>query len=168
MPWAWVRPADPGLLARRPLLDLGVGDGQTLAAIAQGERVVGIDRSPDALRAARRVVRGGLLRGDARTVPIRTASVGTVLAADLVHHLDDDVMDVVLREARRVLVPGGVLLAWWWSSDGTAAPDAPAHPRDLGAVAAAAVRAGFERADPLDLVVVEGAGPPTVGIVARR
>jgi hypothetical protein len=55
MPHSWIRPVSPTVLAERPLLDIGTGDGQTLAALAQGAGIrVGVDRSLPALRMAAR------------------------------------------------------------------------------------------------------------------
>lgn len=166
MAWAWVRPRDQGLLAARPLLDLGCGDGQTLRALVRpGGLVVGLDRSPVTLRAARRTLDRPLAAADARHLPVRDGAAQVVLAADLLHHQDDIDLGVVLGEARRVLVAGGRLVAWWYGSHGRPAPDAPRFPRTYGQVEEAARTAGFSETAPLDLEAPK-AGPATVGLVA--
>lgn len=166
MAWTWVRPRDQGLLAARPLLDLGCGDGQTLRALVRPSGlVVGLDRAPMALRAARRTLDRRVAAGDARRLPVRDGAVQVVLAADLLHHHDNVDLGVVLSEARRVLVAGGRLVAWWYGEPGRPAPDAPSFPRTYGQVEDAARDAGFSETAPLDLEAPE-AGPPTVGLVA--
>lgn len=169
MPWAWVRPADPDVLIGRPLLDLGIGDGQTLAALAHpGGLVIGMDESSAVLRAARGTVDVGLVRAEATAIPVRTSAVGTVLAADLVHHLSDDALGSMLAEAVRVLMPDGAFVAWWWTAAGTPAPDAPAYPRELDVVVQRTGAAGFASVEELALVLASDAGPRTVGMLARR
>ena len=49
------------------------------------------------------------MQGDASALPFRPASFDAVVAAFVINHMADPVP--VLREARRVLRPGGVLLA---------------------------------------------------------
>jgi ubiquinone/menaquinone biosynthesis C-methylase UbiE len=167
MPWTWVRPADERLLDGRPLLDLGTGDGQTLAAVVRGPGpVIGLDRSVQALRAARRSTQTALVAGDAERLPIAEGRISVVVAADLFHHLDDGTLERVLREVRRVLRPGGHLLAWWYRDRPHPAPDAPQHPRAGSRVGETALRSGFTRSEPLRLVLATDAGPATVGIHA--
>src|SRR5438552_3966894 len=119
VPFAFVRPSDPALLAGRPLLDLGTGDGQTVRTLAPDGFVVGLDRTPELLRAS------GLARAvcsEATALPLSPGSFRTILAADLFHHLDNDHLGVALAEVRRVLRPDGVLVAWWYASPGRPAP----------------------------------------------
>lgn len=161
MPFTFVRPADTRLLDERPLLDLGTGDGQTLRTLAPDLRdIVATDRSFDVLRSA------GVPRvvcAEAGTLPFVDDSFATVLAADLFHHIED--LEAVLSEIRRVLRPDGRLVAWWYERAAHGAPDAPRFPRSFEEVAshwpAARVRA-------LDLEIVIGGGPPTVGLLGRR
>lgn len=167
MAWTWVRPRDTDLLAARPLLDLGTGDGQTLAALTRpGGVVVGVDRSLEGLRAARRSLDRPLLAADARRLPFRDGSFRVVLAADLLHHHDDEALGRVLAEARRALTADGRLVAWWYGEPGRAAPDAPRFPRGFGDVARAVRGAGFSEVRDLALET-PGTGPRTIGLVAE-
>lgn len=151
------------------MLDLGTGDGQTITRLGRSAGlVVGLDRSPLALRAARRAGLPAAVAGDAARLPFRKASFGTVLAADLLHHLDDETLRRVLAEIRAVLRRSGRLVAWWYATAPRAAPDAPAYPRSLNAVIRAAENAGLGGLEPLDLEVVLPGGPETVGVIARR
>ncbi len=159
MAWTWVRPADPAVLAGRPLLDLGTGDGQTLDALAPTGFVVGIDRRLN-------VLRPGALNAEASHLPFRDGAFATVLAADLFHHFDDAEIAGVLAEIHRVIAPGGRLVAWWYEQISDRSPDAPRHPRGVDQVLRLARGAGLD-VEPLD-VVSAVATSPTIAIVASR
>ena len=133
MAWTWVRPDDPTLLHHRPLLDIGVGDGQTAAALAPG--AIGLDARIDALRAARRTV-WPLVAGRASAIPFRDARFATVLAADLFHHSAVDLgrADAVLvrvfvtprmhgvhhgHRPEQTHANWGVVFSWWDRLHGT-------------------------------------------------
>ena len=156
----FVRPRDGSLLAKRPLLDIGCGDGQNVLAAA-GADAIGIDRSLEVLRAARQSGLTRIAAANADALPFRVSSFEVVLAADLFHHVDD--LRPVMDEIRSVLRPGGLLVAWWYSSAPHAAPDAPRFPRGFDAVAA-----HWPGAEPLSLEIVLGGGPTTVGLLGRR
>ncbi len=92
-------------------LDLGCGAGPGLRFFAQrGLGAVGLDRSRYALEQARRLAAPqGLVEGDlANGLPFREASFDIVLASEVIEHLHDG--PAFLRECRRVLRPGGVLI----------------------------------------------------------
>lgn len=100
--------------------DLGCGMGTfTLEAAARGAFAIGVDPATAAVEAARRVAAAeaaGLgtvfVRGDAAVLPLADGSVDVVLAADLTEHLDDVTLARVLREASRVVRPGGRLVLY--------------------------------------------------------
>jgi ubiquinone/menaquinone biosynthesis C-methylase UbiE len=119
-----------GPVAGARVVDLGSGTGAMAAALARGGRprdLVLADRVPAMLeRARRRVARAApgvpvrALVADARAVPLADGAADLVTAANLLHLLAPADALAVLREARRLLAPGGraVLLDH-------AAPDTP-------------------------------------------
>jgi SAM-dependent methyltransferase len=119
----YVPPADAeysgGPDGRRRILDLGCGTGGVLAHLAAFGQAYGIDPSPEAAgfchqRGLTMALASGL------DLPFADQMFEAVLALDVIEHVEDDVG--VLREARRVLRPGGVVvitvpaLPWLWSS----------------------------------------------------
>jgi len=98
--------ATPGVI-----VEVGCGHGQLLerlraAAGQRGPTVVGIDPS----RAAGALPAKGLagVRGDGERLPFRDAALRGVVYDGALHHLID--YRAALREAHRVLVPGGRLV----------------------------------------------------------
>ncbi|MGV9533550.1 class I SAM-dependent methyltransferase [Streptosporangium sandarakinum] len=90
-------------------LDIGCGTGLYLEAIrSTGRTVVGLDRSADQLRLARGRDGAPLLQGDATRLPFAAGTFTTVTAL----WVSTDVGDFagLVREAARVLRPGGMLL----------------------------------------------------------
>ena len=87
-----------------PLVDVGCGTGRFAATLrVPGGIVVALDRElggPPGGDAAG-------VRGDAERLPFADRSVGTILARDVLEHLDDG---VALADWHRVLRPGGLLL----------------------------------------------------------
>lgn len=111
-------PADPGLT-----LDLGCGTGQLARLLAaRVERLVCVDQSPNMLERARDALdafdarSGGRGKPNAAQfrigalehLPLRDGEADTVIASMILHHIPEPV--VALREIRRVLAPGGVLI----------------------------------------------------------
>ena len=98
-------------------LELGCGTGRLLMPLTRaGARVVGIDLSREMLaeaatRASRmtRTLRPGLIRGDIRAMPFADGSFARVMApyGVLQSLMSDDDLQAALREAHRVLKPGG-------------------------------------------------------------
>jgi SAM-dependent methyltransferase len=94
----------------RPVLDVGCGEGH-FASLAFDDRLdVAIDLSIEELaEAARGAVYGSVIRGDARRLPLRERVFGSVVGNSSLEHIED--VDRALREACRVLRPGGLLVA---------------------------------------------------------
>jgi SAM-dependent methyltransferase len=105
--------------ARGRILDLGCGTGGVLTHLGQFGAALGLDPAPEAAHYCRRR-RVPMVVGSGLELPFAAASFDAVLALDVIEHVPDDV--ALLREAWRVLRPGGVLLVtvpalpWLWSS----------------------------------------------------
>jgi SAM-dependent methyltransferase len=97
------------LRAGQRVVDIGCGTGDDTAALARiGGAAIGVDRSRHLLAEARR--RNPLIAfvvGDARRVPMGSATVDRVCVDRVVQHLVD--AGTALQEWRRVLRPGGVI-----------------------------------------------------------
>jgi ubiquinone/menaquinone biosynthesis C-methylase UbiE len=117
--WArWQALADR-FIDRLPVVELGCGTGQVVARLRRGGRpIVGLDTSAPMLRQARRRAAGRLVRADARALPLRTASVGTLLAIFPTAYI---LAPATGDEVARVLQPGGRLVVIdhaWLAADG--------------------------------------------------
>ena len=111
---AWAR-ALGHLLPSLRVADLGCGEGYlTIEASRWASRVIAVDRSAAVLRRARdlatrrRVSNVVWKTGELEKLPIRDANVDVALLSQALHHASDPA--AALREAVRILVPGGRLL----------------------------------------------------------
>jgi SAM-dependent methyltransferase len=99
------------------VLEIGCGTGNLLLAAKQAQPAavaVGLDPDLAALARARRKARRRgvavqLDRGYADALPYPDDSVDVVLSSFMLHHLPDDQREAAMREAVRVLRPGGAL-----------------------------------------------------------
>jgi len=105
--------------ARGRILDLGCCTGGVLQPLGDFGSAIGLDPAPEAAVYCRR--RGlAMAVGSGLELPFADASFDAILALDVIEHVADDV--ALLREARRVLRPGGALvvtvpaLPWLWSA----------------------------------------------------
>ncbi|GAA1854832.1 class I SAM-dependent methyltransferase [Actinomadura bangladeshensis] len=89
------------------VLDIGSGEGALSAALPHPPplRLVGLDASAALLRAHP----GARVRADALRLPFRDGTFDAAVAVNMLQHVGDP--GRALREARRVLAPGGLLLA---------------------------------------------------------
>ena len=93
------------------VLDLGCGPGDGAAMLAQRQVVaIGLDYSQGMLDAAKKEpnLRGRLTRGDAGRLPFKDGAFDKIICTNSFHHYPDHVAS--LREMRRVLRPGGLLV----------------------------------------------------------
>jgi ubiquinone/menaquinone biosynthesis C-methylase UbiE len=94
------------------LLDVGCGTGSYLRRLATGGhsgRLVGVDMSPAAIAELEGVAGVEALLADAQRLPFGGGSFDIVTARHMLYHVPEPLL--ALREARRVLRPGGVLAA---------------------------------------------------------
>ncbi|GAA3762171.1 hypothetical protein GCM10022225_54870 [Plantactinospora mayteni] len=90
-----------------PCLELGCGTGAYADSIRSlGRTPIGVDLSAGMLRYARR--RLPIVRGDATRLPVRDGALPAVVAVMV--HTDMPGYPEVLREAARVLAPGGTFV----------------------------------------------------------
>jgi SAM-dependent methyltransferase len=125
-----------------PIVDVGCGTGRFAATLRfTGRMVVALDRELGSLPP------GGAVgvRGDAERLPFADASVGTILARDVLEHLDDV---AALADWRRVLRRDGLLVvlvpAWpsLWSHRDVAAGHIRRYTR--GTLRSSLEAAGFD------------------------
>ncbi|HXX30996.1 MAG TPA: methyltransferase domain-containing protein [Myxococcaceae bacterium] len=108
----WVAPRMLGDFTASPgmrVLDLGTGVGAMAAVLARrhaGIELWGLDlRAPQLLQARALHPVARYVQGDAARMPFPDASFDRVHATWVLEHIPD--VEAVLREVRRVLVPGG-------------------------------------------------------------
>lgn len=93
------------------VIDLGCAAGAVTHYLSErGCDVIGVDREPVAIEAASSLFPHlRFEQTDVRRLPFSEASFDKAVAADLIEHLDATTFEEMLREASRVLVPGGTL-----------------------------------------------------------
>lgn len=147
--------AAPLPLSDRTALDVGAGTGAASRAIVRaGGHPIACDVAPGML--ATIAAEGWpAVAADARALPLAAGSVDVVVAAFSYNHVPEPVL--ALAEARRVAVPGGVVLASVYASDDD-------HPVKA-AVDAAAIESGWE--PPSWLIGMRSSAVPLLATVER-
>jgi SAM-dependent methyltransferase len=93
------------------VIDLGCGSGRSLLwNAASGAQFVGADVSPFFAREAR--ARMDLALADLRRLPFAEGTFTKGYALDVLEHLSPEALDAMLKEAARVLTPGGALFVY--------------------------------------------------------
>ena len=105
------------------VLDVGCGTGEHLhRAIDGGLKAYGVEPAPAMLEVARRNVPGAEIeQGVATSLPYGDGEFDMVMMVEVLRYLDRPDTETALKEARRVLKPGGLLfvtLVNRWSLDG--------------------------------------------------
>jgi SAM-dependent methyltransferase len=96
------------------LLEIGPGPGLTTDELrARAQRVTAVEVDPalaDSLRTRLAGTNVEVIEGDGTALPLTSASMSAVVCFTMLHHVPSrDRQDALLREAARVLRPGGVL-----------------------------------------------------------
>jgi SAM-dependent methyltransferase len=111
--------------SRTLAVEIGSGLGRICRALAtRFDRVIGIDISPEMTNQAHRLVDDPRVQfevGDGSTMGcVREASADLVLSFTVFQHIPKvSIIEGYLREAARVLRPGGLLVFQWNSTTGT-------------------------------------------------
>jgi len=111
--------SDLRLSARARILDAGCGSGRNMVELARHGAVSGVELSSASVDLARARNAGEVIAGSVLEMPFAADSFELAVCLDVIEHLADDVG--ALRELRRVVMPGGLLLVtvpayqWLWS-----------------------------------------------------
>ena len=97
-----------GSWSNKVVVDIGCGPGNVYASVGGTPHLlVGVDISPGALQMAQKIGYQPLC-ADAQELPLKSACADIVVMNAALHHCDD--MEAVLREAARLVKPGGILV----------------------------------------------------------
>lgn len=116
----WKSYLDKILTKNQKVLDIGCGQGLTLKRMAVTYKVsgVGIDVSKESIKYANDNFGGSKLKyvvADATFLPFKNNSFDVVVSFDALEHIKDQ--EMVIKEALRVLNPGGKLLIYTMSKN---------------------------------------------------
>jgi ubiquinone/menaquinone biosynthesis C-methylase UbiE len=144
----YVKKLTVGLAPTDRILELGCGDGTGLKLFrALGLSVLGLDIADHKLMRALQVG-FPVVKADMHRLPLPDGACTAVLSAHTLEHALDPI--AVMREARRVLVPGGAFRAILPYPDPGSMPEVHVareilglHPADLGKLRAAVAESGL-------------------------
>ncbi len=101
------------------ILDAGCGSGRNMVELARFGTVTGVELSGTSVDVARGRESGEVVEGSVLEMPFADDSFDLAVSLDVIEHLEDDL--TALRELRRTVAPGGLLLVtvpayqWLWS-----------------------------------------------------
>ncbi len=90
------------------VLDLGCGTGAMLGQLQEICNPVGLDVNESALKLTRTRSSFMLVQGSGTQLPLQSSCFDAVIGLDVFEHIEDDL--AALKEAFRVLQPGGILI----------------------------------------------------------
>jgi ubiquinone/menaquinone biosynthesis C-methylase UbiE len=101
--------AATGDLTDKVVIDIGCGPGNIFATLEDNKPkvLVGVDVAPNSLRSAAKLGYTGVL-ADAHNLPFKSGVADVVTLNATLHHCEN--MDSVLKEAARLVKPGGILV----------------------------------------------------------
>jgi SAM-dependent methyltransferase len=108
-----------GLPKPARILDAGCGSGRNMVELGRLGTVTGVELSATSVALARGRDAGEVIAGSVLEMPFADDSFDLAVSLDVIEHLEDDL--AALRELRRTVAPGGVLLVtvpayqWLWS-----------------------------------------------------
>lgn len=96
-------------------LDIGCGRGEILGYLVNKCRwVYGVDYSEDAVRLTQKrlsvIFRKNIIKADARKIPLKSNTITKILMGDIIEHMTLQEAAEMIREAHRLLKPGGKLI----------------------------------------------------------
>jgi len=166
-------------LMRRPatVVDVGCGTGEITRRLqAAGLDVAGVDVSPGMLRVALAQHRSCVFAaGTLHALPIASAAVDGLVCWYVLQHVPDGELAAALREARRVVRPGGSALFGFHSGTGTHEKTegygghpmrVQVHRRTAAEVAGSVERAGFTVTTEIEARSRPGEGPAGGYVIA--
>jgi SAM-dependent methyltransferase len=94
----------------KEIADVGCGTGAILKQLGNPKKNVGIDLAPEAVSFCRQRGLDNVHQGDIHALPFSDASFDAVICSSVLYHEWVSDVEGAVREMRRVLRPGGVLL----------------------------------------------------------
>ncbi|MEI7741499.1 MAG: class I SAM-dependent methyltransferase [bacterium] len=114
--WEELSDMMPEITANDRVLDIGCGNGRMVQTL-KTKRYVGLDLSPELVkRAQARFPEASFVVGDALKLPFSEASFEYILSIAVLHQIPGmEARNQALKEAFRVLKPGGIMVISVWN-----------------------------------------------------